>query len=180
MINAQDVNEIVDIEEIARFLRLEPNSKGFVSCPRHVDKTPSLKLYQDTNTWHCFGCLHGNTVIDLYMFVTGKGFRDSFEEICELYGLDYEAKSEDAKAEIRKLQQKQEQERAIKEKFTKQFNEYQNKYLAACCIMNKDYALVDDWFEQYPELVQAIKDKDKYFRLMEKVRKEAENYGVYL
>ena len=46
--------------------------------------------------------------------------------------------------------------------------------------MNKDYALVDDWIDQYPELVHAIKDKDKYFRLMEKVRKEAENYGVYL
>ena len=181
MIDADYINRNIPIKEIAQFLGLgEMNETNFVSCPKHVDKTPSLRLYPDTNTWHCFGCLNGYTVIDLYMFVTGKSFRNSFEEICELYGLDYEAKSEDAKAEIRKLQEKQERERAIKEKYTKLFNAYQNKYLAACCVMNKTYALVDDWTEQYPELVQAIKDKDKYLRLMEKVRKEAEQYGVYL
>ena len=181
MIDADYINRNIPIKEIAQFLGLgEMNETNFVSCPKHVDKTPSLRLYPDTNTWHCFSCGAGSSVIDLYMFVTGLDFRTSFEQICELYGLDYEAKSEDAKKEIRKLQEKQEQERAIEEKFTKQFNEYQNKYLAACCVMNKDYALVDDWTETYPELVQAIKDKDKYLRLMEKVRKEAEQYGVYL
>lgn len=32
-----------------------PRSKK-LSCPYHVDKTPSLHLYEKTNSWTCFSC----------------------------------------------------------------------------------------------------------------------------
>ena len=177
MVSAQDVNNIVDIEEIARFLRLEPNSKGFVSCPRHTDKTPSLKLYEDTNTWHCFSCGAGSSVIDLYMFVTGLDFRTSFEQICELFNLDYKVKNPTG---LKQLKAKREHEDFEKKVIRQKYEYYMNKYLEAVQVLNKDYKPVDNWTEAYPELVKAIEDKDKYFRLMEKIRKEAEDYGVYL
>ena len=37
--------------------------KGFISCPFHNEKTPSLRIYTDTNTFYCFGCGMGGDVI---------------------------------------------------------------------------------------------------------------------
>ncbi len=177
MVSAQDVNNIVDIEEIARFLRLEPNSKGFVSCPRHVDKTPSLKLYQDTNSWHCFSCGAGSSVIDLYMFVTGLDFRTSFEQICELFDLDYKVENPTG---LKQLKAKREHEDFEEKAIRQRHNYYMNKYLEAVSIMNQDYKPVDNWTEEYPDLVQAIEDKDKYYRKAYEARKEAEEHGISL
>ena len=41
--------------------------KGFMCCPFHGEKTPSLKVYQDSGGWHCFGCERGGSVIDFVM-----------------------------------------------------------------------------------------------------------------
>ena len=30
---------------------------GFMCCPFHGEKAPSLKVYQKTGGWHCFGWL---------------------------------------------------------------------------------------------------------------------------
>lgn len=44
---------------------------GFASCPLHVDKTPSLKIYPNENRWHCFSCGSGGDTVDLIMAKNG-------------------------------------------------------------------------------------------------------------
>ena len=41
--------------------------KGFMCCPFHGEKAPSLKVYKNTGGWHCFGCERGGSVIDFVM-----------------------------------------------------------------------------------------------------------------
>ena len=41
--------------------------KGFMCCPFHGEKEPSLKVYKATGGWHCFGCERGGSVIDFVM-----------------------------------------------------------------------------------------------------------------
>ena len=49
--------------------------RGFMRCPFHADRTPSLKLYGDH--FHCFGCgAHGN-VIDLTAALLGCSKTDA-------------------------------------------------------------------------------------------------------
>ncbi|WP_238527935.1 CHC2 zinc finger domain-containing protein, partial [Aquimarina agarivorans] len=45
-----------------------------VHCPFHADKTPSMRVYTDTNMVFCFSgkCDHGNKVIDVIDFVMLK------------------------------------------------------------------------------------------------------------
>jgi len=45
-----------------------------VHCPFHQDKTPSMRVYTDTNTVFCFSgnCNHGNKVIDVIDFIMLK------------------------------------------------------------------------------------------------------------
>lgn len=67
-----EIKRRVPTAEAARFYGLHPNRSGFICCPLHgPERTPSLKVYADG--WHCFGCGHGGTLIDL---------------VSELFGLD--------------------------------------------------------------------------------------------
>ncbi len=47
---------------------IEVNRQGFCHCPFHKEKTPSFKVYKDTNTYHCFGaCNESGDTINLLM-----------------------------------------------------------------------------------------------------------------
>ena len=41
--------------------------RGFMCCPFHGEKEPSLKVYGGTKGWHCFGCERGGSVLDFVM-----------------------------------------------------------------------------------------------------------------
>lgn len=43
-------------------------------CPIHNEKTASFVWYRDQNTWHCFGCSEGGSVIDLVMKIENITF----------------------------------------------------------------------------------------------------------
>lgn len=54
---------------IQRYTQLHKSGKNFAGrCPLHNDKSPSLFVYPDKQTWHCFGaCNSGGDVIDFIM-----------------------------------------------------------------------------------------------------------------
>lgn len=43
----QDVNKLLSMPEVARFLGYEPDSKGFIKSPFREEKTASCKLYKE-------------------------------------------------------------------------------------------------------------------------------------
>ena len=49
---------------VAQFYGFSPNRAGFICCPFHGEKTPSMKLYNGSGGFHCFGCGVGGSVID--------------------------------------------------------------------------------------------------------------------
>lgn len=67
-----EARRLVSARKVAELNGLHPNRSGFICCPLHHEKTPSLKLYPN-GTWHCFGCGKGGSSIDL---------------VAQLYGLD--------------------------------------------------------------------------------------------
>ena len=54
---------------------------GFMCCPFHGEKAPSLKIYPGTGGWHCFGCGRGDSVIDFVMEHEGCKFPDAVRAI---------------------------------------------------------------------------------------------------
>lgn len=57
-----EVRERVPVAQATSFYGFAPNRAGFISCPFHAERTPSLKLWPDH--WRCFGCNTGGSVID--------------------------------------------------------------------------------------------------------------------
>ena len=76
---------------------------GFMCCPFHGEKAPSLKVYPKTGGWHCFGCGRGGSVIDFVMEHEGVDFRTAVRAIDHALGLglmDPKEDPEDARREM--------------------------------------------------------------------------------
>lgn len=63
-----------------------PVKRGFICCPFHSERTPSLKLYQN-NTWYCFGCGAHGDVIDFVSKMEGKTFSETMRSLAAELGL---------------------------------------------------------------------------------------------
>lgn len=48
------------------------DSKPVVCCPLHDEDTPSCRYYIDTNSFYCFGCRRGGSIINLHMYFAEK------------------------------------------------------------------------------------------------------------
>lgn len=52
---------------------------GFVKCPFHRgDNSASLKVYDSTQTYYCFGCGAGGDIFDFVQRMEGCSFKDAF------------------------------------------------------------------------------------------------------
>lgn len=58
-----DIKARLTIQTILQHYGLKPERGNLLCCPFHDDKTPSLQIYPQTNSYHCFGCGKSGDVI---------------------------------------------------------------------------------------------------------------------
>lgn len=104
------IKDSVSALQLGRDMGLQPDDGGNCNCPRHRDKTPSLKLYAGTGSgrgsgFYCYSCHHGGDVIRLYMDVVGAGYGEAIYQINNLYklGLDSAAHTPTTDERLREL-----------------------------------------------------------------------------
>ena len=52
----QDIKQNLSILEVLAHYGIHPDKNNLIRCPFHEDKTPSMQIYPNTNTYNCFGC----------------------------------------------------------------------------------------------------------------------------
>jgi DNA primase catalytic core len=52
----QEIKQKLSLLKVLHHYGLRPDKHDMLVCPFHEDKSPSLKIYTKTNTFHCFGC----------------------------------------------------------------------------------------------------------------------------
>lgn len=59
-----EIKSRLSIIQVVSHYGLKANKHDLITCPFHNDKSPSLKLYYETNTFNCFGCGAAGDVIE--------------------------------------------------------------------------------------------------------------------
>ena len=69
---------------------LEKSKNGMYICPypdcrsgTHENHSGAVKVYEDTNTWHCHKCHRTGDVITLYMQIKGVDFKTALSELSD-------------------------------------------------------------------------------------------------
>ena len=120
----QTIKDRLTMCEVLEHYGYEPNNKGFVCCPFHNEKTPSMRIYE--KDYHCFGCgEHGDTIT----FVQ-KLFNLSFQEALKKIDIDFGLNLYGDKTfeelrkshyQLKQLQAKREREKAEQERVKSEY-----------------------------------------------------------
>jgi DNA primase len=86
-----EIKAQLTIAQVLDHYGLKPNPSKMLHCPFHNDKTPSMQVYTETNTVHCFSSnckLHGRAidVIDFIMHHEGITKHEAIMKAKELIG----------------------------------------------------------------------------------------------
>lgn len=69
----EEIKENLSIHQVLEYYQIRPKN-GMISCPFHEDNTPSMQVFEDSNTVRCYSgnCDKSNQVIDVIDFIMYK------------------------------------------------------------------------------------------------------------
>ncbi len=156
---AQDIKRQANICDLVSYYGFDVDRAGFINCPFHEEKTASLKLFTDTNRWHCFGCGKNGTVIDFVMQLLNISFYDACLRIAQDFGLVLEPvnnlsfrQREKRKSELRKIKQKAKAKAEAKKQALERYHMALDRFIKNDLAIMHSTVLSDEW-------CAAIKDR---------------------
>ena len=75
----QTIKDRLTMREVLERYGYTADRKGFICCPFHSEKTPSMKVYE--KDYHCFGCQEHGDVITFVQKLFGLSFQDTLRKI---------------------------------------------------------------------------------------------------
>ena len=75
------IKQLVSINDVLNHYGYQADRKGYMSCPFHNEKTASLKIYSESNSFHCFGCGANGDVIKFVMLLYSIDFMQAVKQI---------------------------------------------------------------------------------------------------
>ena len=124
MLRDEDIEAVkssVNMVQLAEQYGFRVNRSGFMICPFHGDKNPSMKVYSGYSTkdgYHCYSCAATGTIFSFVMRYEGLDFEAAVRRIAAMFGIPIsdgaELTAED-KRRIAERRAKQERERQQEE-----------------------------------------------------------------
>jgi DNA primase len=86
------IRQLADVVEVVgQTVQLKRTGNHFTGlCPFHQEKTPSFKVFPDSQNFHCFGCDEGGTVFDFVMRTEGLTFPEAVRLLARQVGVEVE------------------------------------------------------------------------------------------
>ena len=151
---ADAIKTAVTAREAATRYGCAPNRQGFICCPFHFEKTPSLLLRNDARGFVCFGCGKNGSVIDFVSQVFDLSFIDTCEKINADFNLclpmNRRATMREKKAAIERFRQRRtdlKTEHNIEDDYWKAFDIW--RLVDVLCTSNQPKTLDEPWSELF-------------------------------
>lgn len=119
------------MQEVAERYGYDVTSKGFMRCPFHAEKTPSMKVYE--KDYHCFGCQEHGDVITFVQKLLGLSFQEALRKIDADFSLNIYGDHT-----FEELRRSHYQQQALKAKREREKREKQR-------IEDEYWAVFDEW-----------------------------------
>lgn len=178
-VNIKDyVNQVI-LKEIPWYYSdytVDLDSKAYIKCPLHGEDTPSFRVYDDTNTFYCFGCGAGGDVIRLHqLFVQSlSNSKVSFEDAVKFL----KNKFVSSNTVVKKIRTKKQVENSGKDllKLNKLYKEIEATLKMDKSIREEDKQMVYDSIDlalafvelkKIPAITAVAYIKDSYNKLLE-------------
>lgn len=169
---AQRVRELVPARDAAERYGFTPNRAGYICCPFHNERTPSLKLFPDGG-WKCFGCGKGGSAIDFMMELFDLDFRQAVVRLDMDFSLNLtgEKPAPAALEERRRERQRRAELAAEEEVLNKEFYRlHQNRQLYApdgLSIEPDFHPLFAEALKKLPDVQYRLEELENELRRME-------------
>lgn len=125
---AEQIKATLCMREVGEKYGYYANRAGYICCPFHKEKTPSLMLYSTPGRgWHCFGCGAGGSPIDFVMQL----FHINFRQAVLRMNYDFQLGLTTEKADIRTqtdIAKKRQEEMRRNQLFAKEYTEKTNLF----------------------------------------------------
>lgn len=82
----EEILQTVSLRQVLAEYGVRVNRSGFCQCVKHNEKTASMKIYDKTNTFYCFGCHESGDVFDVVMALDKVDFNEAFKRLGGTYG----------------------------------------------------------------------------------------------
>lgn len=86
-IDTSRIKDRVSAVDVCRVYGIQTDRAGFTRCPFHNEKTASMKVYDGTRGYYCFGCHKGGDVINLVQGYFGLQFVDAAKKLNDDFNL---------------------------------------------------------------------------------------------
>lgn len=87
----EEIKSRIKILDLVYEFGLRVYRKNFIKSIYNDERTPSLKIYADTNTYKCYSTGIQGDVIKFYMDYHQIDFKEALKELAEKAGLDYKS-----------------------------------------------------------------------------------------
>lgn len=122
-----EIKQRLPMRRVAEHYGFSPERNGFIKCPFHQgDHTASLKIYDGSGGWHCFGCNKGGSVIDFVMELFNLNFKQAIMRLNADFSLNLGMEKPDiqTRSNVMDARRKEQAEREHREaEFRKMIND---------------------------------------------------------
>lgn len=131
MIKAEDVKNMVSLEDALYAYGIKLNKAGYALCPFHREKTPSFKVKD--NRFYCFGCNASGDVIDFVQ----KYFGLSFTQALEKLDYDFSLGLDDQEFDYQEYEEMKRMNEMIAESIKREKKQESEDYNLVCELLQK-------------------------------------------
>lgn len=94
---SETIRREVKISEVLNRYGFVASRSGFICCPFHNEKTASMKIFEKTNSFYCFGCGTGGDIFKFIQELLNISFSQAVLRLASDFGIiDTQEESEKA------------------------------------------------------------------------------------
>lgn len=153
---SNQVKSCLTMLDILPYYGFQLNRSGFMNCPFHTEKTPSLKVYDNGQKWHCFGCGKGGSILDFVMELFSLSLPEAIKRLNSDFCLNLSLDKPVNNVEIKNYFAKRKHQQWLIDQQKEKCQSLCKQHRDIWSFLKNHRPTTDDEAQQYAELIKKL------------------------